>query len=181
MVIIIFTYLNWALNCSWISYYTFFIISFFFLFQCNELGNNLKDVVDKYKKYDDSSAALLKWLNSSEEEARKQQSEAIAADPQTLQTQLEETKARKTASNQGCSAQASSWYWLMTYDFCVEKLTYISNCGLFWKMLYIFHVPSRASLNLAANTRVFINFHELQNLNSCEVMNQSKGIKNSFI
>ncbi|XP_068580005.1 dystonin isoform X1 [Cebidichthys violaceus] len=61
--------------------------------QCNQLGNNLKDVVDKYKKYDDSSAGLLKWLNSSEEEARKQQSEAIAADPQTLQKQLEETKS----------------------------------------------------------------------------------------
>uniref|UniRef100_A0A3B4W9K1 Dystonin n=1 Tax=Seriola lalandi dorsalis TaxID=1841481 RepID=A0A3B4W9K1_SERLL len=61
--------------------------------QCNQLGNNLKDVVDKYKKYDDSSAGLLKWLTNSEEEARKQQSEAIAADPQTLQKQLEETKA----------------------------------------------------------------------------------------
>ncbi|CAJ1067500.1 dystonin isoform X11 [Xyrichtys novacula] len=61
--------------------------------QCNQLGNNLKDVVDKYKKYDDSSAGLLKWLNSSEEEARNQQSEAIAADPQTLQKQLEDTKA----------------------------------------------------------------------------------------
>ncbi|XP_070833540.1 dystonin [Chaetodon trifascialis] len=61
--------------------------------QCNQLGNNLKEVVDKYKKYDDSSAGLLKWLSSSEEEARKQQSEAIAADPQTLQKQLEETKA----------------------------------------------------------------------------------------
>ncbi|XP_041644804.1 dystonin isoform X3 [Cheilinus undulatus] len=60
--------------------------------QWNQLGNNLKDVVDKYKKYDDSSAGLLKWLNSSEEEARKQQSEAIAADPQTLQKQLEDTK-----------------------------------------------------------------------------------------
>ncbi|XP_078016694.1 dystonin isoform X10 [Epinephelus lanceolatus] len=61
--------------------------------QCNQLGNNLKDVVDKYKKYDDSSAGLLKWLNSSEEEARRHQSETIAADPQTLQKQLEETKA----------------------------------------------------------------------------------------
>ncbi|XP_042071592.1 dystonin isoform X19 [Haplochromis burtoni] len=60
--------------------------------QCNLLGNNLKDVVDKYKKYDDSNTGLLKWLNSSEEEARKQQSEAIAADPQTLQKQLEDTK-----------------------------------------------------------------------------------------
>ncbi|XP_063730448.1 LOW QUALITY PROTEIN: dystonin [Eleginops maclovinus] len=61
--------------------------------ECNQLGNNLKDVVDKYKKYDDSSAGLLKWLNGSEEEARKQQSESIAADPQTLQKQLEDTKA----------------------------------------------------------------------------------------
>ncbi|XP_036979883.1 dystonin isoform X15 [Acanthopagrus latus] len=60
--------------------------------QCNQLGNNLKDVVDKYKKYDDTSASLMNWLNGSEEEARKQQSEAIAADPQTLQKQLEETK-----------------------------------------------------------------------------------------
>lgn len=54
-------------------------------------------MVDKYKKYDESSAGLLQWLNSSEEEARKQQSEAIAADPQTLQKQLEETKARNPA------------------------------------------------------------------------------------
>ncbi|KAK1905528.1 Dystonin [Dissostichus eleginoides] len=61
--------------------------------QCNQLGNNLKDVVDKYKKYDDSSAGLLNWLNGSEDEGRKQQSEAIAADPQTLQKQLEDTKA----------------------------------------------------------------------------------------
>ncbi|XP_061914261.1 dystonin isoform X3 [Entelurus aequoreus] len=61
--------------------------------QCNQLGNNLKDVVDKYKRYDDSSTALVKWLGSSEEEARKQQSEAIAAEPQMLQKQLEDTKA----------------------------------------------------------------------------------------
>uniref|UniRef100_A0AAQ5XWL7 Dystonin n=1 Tax=Amphiprion ocellaris TaxID=80972 RepID=A0AAQ5XWL7_AMPOC len=61
-------------------------------YKCNQLGSNLKDVVDKYKKYDDSSTGLLKWLNSSEDEARKQQSEAIAADPQTLQKQLEDTK-----------------------------------------------------------------------------------------
>lgn len=52
-------------------------------------------MIDKYQRYDETSAGLLKWLNSSEEEARKQQSEAIAADPQTLQKQLEDTKARK--------------------------------------------------------------------------------------
>uniref|UniRef100_A0A674EWB0 Dystonin n=1 Tax=Salmo trutta TaxID=8032 RepID=A0A674EWB0_SALTR len=62
-------------------------------YKCNELGNNLKDVVDKYKKYEDSTAGLVKWLNNSVEEARRQQSEAIAADPQTLQKQLEDTKA----------------------------------------------------------------------------------------
>ncbi|XP_053730813.1 dystonin isoform X3 [Synchiropus splendidus] len=60
--------------------------------QCSQAGSNLKDVVDKFKKYEDSSSELSKWLNSSEEEARKQQSEAIAADPHTLQKQLEETK-----------------------------------------------------------------------------------------
>uniref|UniRef100_A0A673M9J7 Dystonin n=1 Tax=Sinocyclocheilus rhinocerous TaxID=307959 RepID=A0A673M9J7_9TELE len=61
--------------------------------QCNQLGNNLKDVVDKYKKYEDASGALVKWLNASEEESRRQQSEPIAGDPQTLQRQLEETKS----------------------------------------------------------------------------------------
>ncbi|KAL0964650.1 hypothetical protein UPYG_G00327030 [Umbra pygmaea] len=61
--------------------------------QCNELGNNLGDVVDRFKKYEDLTAALLNWLNISEEESRRQQSEAIASDPQTLQKQLEDTKA----------------------------------------------------------------------------------------
>ncbi|KAL6487581.1 hypothetical protein MHYP_G00042070 [Metynnis hypsauchen] len=61
--------------------------------QCNQLGTNLKDVVDKYKKYEDATGGLLTWLNNSEEEARRQQSEPIAADPQTLQRQLEDTKA----------------------------------------------------------------------------------------
>lgn len=50
-------------------------------------------MVDKYKKYEDASGALVKWLNVSEEESRRQQSEPIAGDPQTLQRQLEETKA----------------------------------------------------------------------------------------
>lgn len=76
-------------------FYCLVILNRIMLFQCSQLGNNLKDVVDKYKKYEDSSMGLLKWLSSSEEEARKQQSEAIAADPKTLQTQLEETKARQ--------------------------------------------------------------------------------------
>ncbi|XDV50937.1 hypothetical protein PO909_019905 [Leuciscus waleckii] len=61
--------------------------------QCNQLGNNLKDVVDKYKKYEDASDGLVKWLSSCEDESRRQQSEPIAGDPQTLQRQLEETKS----------------------------------------------------------------------------------------
>uniref|UniRef100_A0A4W4F3J8 Dystonin n=1 Tax=Electrophorus electricus TaxID=8005 RepID=A0A4W4F3J8_ELEEL len=61
--------------------------------QCNLLGNNLKTVVEKYKKYDDTTRGLLTWLNNSEEEAIRQQSEPIMAEPQTLQRQLEETKA----------------------------------------------------------------------------------------
>lgn len=69
------------------------------MFQCNQLGNNLKEVVDKYKKYDDATSGLLTWLSSSEAEARKLQTEPIAADPQTLQRQLEETKARESDSH----------------------------------------------------------------------------------
>lgn len=69
-------------------------------------------MVDKYKKYEDSSTGLLKWLSSSEEEARKQQSEAIAADPKTLQTQLEETKARQQAAKL-CSSFSG---WLLSPD-----------------------------------------------------------------
>lgn len=63
-----------------------------YAFQCNQLGSNLKDVVEKYKKYEEASGGLLKWLDTSEKEARKQQGEPIAADPQTLQKQLEDTK-----------------------------------------------------------------------------------------
>uniref|UniRef100_A0A4W4F2W7 Dystonin n=1 Tax=Electrophorus electricus TaxID=8005 RepID=A0A4W4F2W7_ELEEL len=65
----------------------------YYFFQCNLLGNNLKTVVEKYKKYDDTTRGLLTWLNNSEEEAIRQQSEPIMAEPQTLQRQLEETKA----------------------------------------------------------------------------------------
>ena len=92
----------------------------FALFQCNQLGNNLKDVVDKYKKYDDTSASLMNWLNGSEEEARKQQSEAIAADPQTLQKQLEETKARKTAvvTKPRLSFEPHIYFRLWVFLFC---------------------------------------------------------------
>uniref|UniRef100_A0A8C1LXB0 Dystonin n=1 Tax=Cyprinus carpio TaxID=7962 RepID=A0A8C1LXB0_CYPCA len=75
-------------------------------YKCNQLGNNLKDMVDKYKKYEDASGALVKWLNVSEEESRRQQSEPIAGDPQTLQRQLEETKA-SSLQGQTTSRQAA--------------------------------------------------------------------------
>ncbi|KAI1894735.1 hypothetical protein AGOR_G00118810 [Albula goreensis] len=61
--------------------------------QCNQLGNNLKDVVDKYRKYKDTAGGLETWLCSSEKEAKRQHADPVAADPQTLQKQLEETKA----------------------------------------------------------------------------------------
>ncbi|XP_048863754.1 dystonin isoform X8 [Brienomyrus brachyistius] len=61
--------------------------------ECNQLGSNLKDVVEKFGQYQGASSGLLAWLGSSEEAARKLQSEPIGADPQTLQRQLEETKA----------------------------------------------------------------------------------------
>lgn len=63
-----------------------------YAFQCNQLGSNLREVVEKYKKYEEASGGLLQWLDTSEREARKQQGEPIAADPQTLQKQLEDTK-----------------------------------------------------------------------------------------
>ena len=69
-----------------------------YAFQCNQLGSNLKDVVEKYKKYDEASGGLLKWLDTSEDEARRQQSDPIAADPQTLQKQLEDTKVPVTGT-----------------------------------------------------------------------------------
>ncbi|KAI7805675.1 putative dystonin [Triplophysa rosa] len=70
--------------------------------QCNHLGNNLRDVVERYRRYEDASGSLVKWLNDSEQESRRQQSEPIAGDPQTLQRQLEETKSlqRQTTNHQ---------------------------------------------------------------------------------
>ena len=102
------------------------------LFQCNQLGNNLKDVVDKYKKYDDTSASLMNWLNGSEEEARKQQSEAIAADPQTLQKQLEETKARKTA------VVTKPCLGFEPLTLILKNLRFILDCGLFFRLVVHF-------------------------------------------
>ncbi|KAJ8248180.1 hypothetical protein GJAV_G00239220 [Gymnothorax javanicus] len=67
--------------------------------QCNQLGSNLKDVVERYRKYQDAAGGLQDWLNSAEKEAARQQSEPIAADPQTLQKQLEETKALQAESS----------------------------------------------------------------------------------
>nr|XP_034965645.1 dystonin isoform X28 [Zootoca vivipara] len=60
--------------------------------KCSILGNNLKDLVDKYQNYEDTSSGLLTGLQASEEAVNKQLSEAVAVDPKNLQRQLEETK-----------------------------------------------------------------------------------------
>ncbi|KAB1261408.1 Dystonin [Camelus dromedarius] len=61
--------------------------------KCNVLGNNLKDLVDKYQHYEDASCGLLSGLQACEAAASKHLSEPIAVDPKNLQRQLEETKA----------------------------------------------------------------------------------------
>nr|KAF6341136.1 hypothetical protein mMyoMyo1_004146 [Myotis myotis] len=61
--------------------------------KCSVLGNNLKDLVDKYQHYEDASSGLLSELQAFEVTASKHLSEPIAVDPKNLQRQLEETKA----------------------------------------------------------------------------------------
>ncbi|XP_066109026.1 dystonin isoform X8 [Saccopteryx bilineata] len=61
--------------------------------KCSVLGNNLKDLVDKYQHYEDTSRGLLSELQACEVTASKHLSEPIAVDPKNLQRQLEETKA----------------------------------------------------------------------------------------
>ncbi|XP_050806461.1 dystonin isoform X13 [Gopherus flavomarginatus] len=60
--------------------------------KCGILGNNLKDLVDKYQHYEEASTGLLSGLQTSEVAVNKQLSEPIAVDPKNLQRQLEETK-----------------------------------------------------------------------------------------
>ncbi|KAF1512549.1 Dystonin, partial [Eudyptula albosignata] len=60
--------------------------------KCSILGNNLKDLMDKYQHYEDASSGLLSGLQASEIAVNKQLSEPIAVDPKNLQRQLEETK-----------------------------------------------------------------------------------------
>ncbi|XP_052048811.1 dystonin isoform X1 [Apodemus sylvaticus] len=61
--------------------------------KCSVLGNNLKDLVDKYQHYEDASGGLLAGLQACEAKASKHLLEPIALDPKNLQRQLEETKA----------------------------------------------------------------------------------------
>ncbi|XP_036023919.1 dystonin isoform X14 [Onychomys torridus] len=61
--------------------------------KCSVLGNNLKDLVDKYQHYEDASCGLLSGLQACEAKASKHLLEPIAVDPKNLQRQLEETKA----------------------------------------------------------------------------------------
>ncbi|XP_010134365.1 PREDICTED: dystonin-like, partial [Buceros rhinoceros silvestris] len=60
--------------------------------KCSFVGNNLKDLVDKYQHYEDASSGLLSGLQASEISVNKQLLEPIAVDPKNLQRQLEETK-----------------------------------------------------------------------------------------
>ncbi|KAM4771389.1 dystonin [Rhinophrynus dorsalis] len=60
--------------------------------KCNVLGNNLKDLVDKYEHYKEASSGLLTGLQTSEAAVNKRLSEPIAADTKNLQRQLEDTK-----------------------------------------------------------------------------------------
>ncbi|XP_019352458.1 dystonin isoform X10 [Alligator mississippiensis] len=60
--------------------------------KCNILGNNLKDLVDKYQHYENASSGLLSSLQASQIALSKQLCETIAVDPKNLQRQLEETK-----------------------------------------------------------------------------------------
>ncbi|XP_060018500.1 dystonin isoform X4 [Lagenorhynchus albirostris] len=61
--------------------------------KCNVLGNNLKDLVDKYQHYEDTSCGLLSGLQACEATASRYLSEPVAVDPKNLQRQLEEMKA----------------------------------------------------------------------------------------
>lgn len=82
----------------------------------------------------------MNWLNGSEEEARKQQSEAIAADPQTLQKQLEETKARKAAVvTKPCLGFEPHIYFRLWSFFCF--------------VVHFFFIFCEASHNLEAHMR----------------------------
>ncbi|XP_077146122.1 dystonin isoform X1 [Ranitomeya variabilis] len=60
--------------------------------ECNILGNNLKDLVDKYEHYKEASCGLLSGLQKSETTVQKRLAEPIAADTRNLQRQIEDTK-----------------------------------------------------------------------------------------
>ncbi|KAM4042425.1 dystonin isoform 18-T18 [Anomaloglossus baeobatrachus] len=60
--------------------------------KCNILGNNLKDLVDKYEHYKEASCGLLVGLQKSETAVQKRLSEPIAPDTRNLQRQIEDTK-----------------------------------------------------------------------------------------
>ncbi|XP_071998344.1 dystonin isoform X17 [Engystomops pustulosus] len=60
--------------------------------KCNMLGNNLKDLVDKYEHYKEASCGLLDGLQKSESAVKKKLSEPVAADTRNLQRQIEDTK-----------------------------------------------------------------------------------------
>lgn len=86
--------------------------------QCNVLGNNLKDLVDKYQHYEDASCGLLSGLQACEATANRHLSEPIAVDPKNLQRQLEEMKVRETRRRERSSPAAVPQETLLSPHFC---------------------------------------------------------------
>lgn len=86
--------------------------------QCNVLGNNLKDLVDKYQHYEDASSGLLSGLQACEATASRHLSEPIAVDPKNLQRQLEEMKVRETRGRERSSPGVVPQETLLSPHFC---------------------------------------------------------------
>lgn len=86
--------------------------------QCNVLGNNLKDLVDKCQHYEDASSGLLSGLQACEATASRHLSEPIAVDPTNLQRQLEEMKVRETRGRERSSPGIVPQETLLSPHFC---------------------------------------------------------------
>uniref|UniRef100_A0A8C3CXJ5 Dystonin n=1 Tax=Cairina moschata TaxID=8855 RepID=A0A8C3CXJ5_CAIMO len=87
--------------------------------KCSILGNNLKDLADKYQHYEDASSGLLSGLQASEIAVNKQLSEPIAVDPKNLQRQLEETKVKSFKK----ALKIKSLVWLKETLKCIFSLS----------------------------------------------------------
>uniref|UniRef100_A0A452I7R8 Uncharacterized protein n=1 Tax=Gopherus agassizii TaxID=38772 RepID=A0A452I7R8_9SAUR len=106
--------------------------------KCGILGNNLKDLVDKYQHYEEASSGLLSGLQTSEVAVNKQLSEPIAVDPKNLQRQLEETKV-KTPNKLNKSSLVCFVYFFLRYS-CVFLYFVIFNFFLLFLYYYYYMV-----------------------------------------